>query len=75
MRRHKQGSGGTASGMLQEGVRPGDSVEIQHRGSWVPARVTGIGESAVLVRFKRSAEFAFAGNWRRATPAEPGPGA
>lgn len=56
----KRAKSGVAAWCEQNGIEPGTTIEIcLGHDDWVPARVTAIGESAILIRRPKCAEFSF----------------
>lgn len=69
----KRAKRGLAAWCEENGIETGARIEICLSGSeWVSARVTAIGESAILIRRPKCAEFSFydVGRVRTAPPKE-----
>lgn len=69
----KRAKRGLAAWCEKNGITPGTTIEINLSGNeWNHARVTAIGESAILIRRPKCAEFSFydVGRVRTAPPKE-----
>lgn len=56
----KRAKRGVAAWCEANGIEPGAKIEICFGlDDWVPARVTAVGESAILIRRPKCAEFSF----------------